>query len=257
MGQRKSKQVGDIYNSDKYGKFEILNIFKRNNRKRAEVKFLDTGYHTTIGLSEIKENVSIKDKFSPTVCGKGFIGDFEYIGLIKRDPIYKLWYAVLTRCYDEKFHIKQPTYKDCYMGNEWLGLVNFSNDLEHILGYNCIKDYPNIQFDLDKDILFNGNKEYSMDKCCFVPHAINMFIACHHRTNTSGYEGVSYNKNAHKYIAYISINDEYVYLGLYDKAENAHEEYKKAKMDRLLYYIDVKYKFLDKRIKQGLLKAIE
>jgi hypothetical protein len=45
------------------------------------------------------------------------------------------------------------------------------------------------------------------------------------KSNTSGFKGVSWNKNCGKWRSYISINGQQNHLGFYDTAEQAHEAY--------------------------------
>ena len=54
----------------------------------------------------------------------------------------------------------------CTVCEEWLNYSNFKVWYDQ----NRIKG---MALDLDKDILFKGNKVYSPETCCFVPHAIN------------------------------------------------------------------------------------
>ena len=49
--------------------------------------------------------------------------------------------------------------------------------------------------------------------------------------NTSGYRGVSWNKNAEKWHAYIKVKGRRIHLGLFSTAEEASEAYEKAKLD--------------------------
>lgn len=46
--------------------------------------------------------------------------------------------------------------------------------------------------------------------------------------NTSGYKGVSWNKEKGKWRSYISINKVQIHLGFYDSVDDAYNEYKKA-----------------------------
>ena len=50
-----------------------------------------------------------------------------------------------------------------------------------------------------------------------------------HVDNKSGYLGVSWNKNKKKWIAQITANKEFKYLGCFNSPEEASEEYLKAK----------------------------
>ena len=48
---------------------------------------------------------------------------------------YSLWHSMLCRCYDEKYHKKYPTYKNCYVCDRWLKLSNFLKDIEKLENY--------------------------------------------------------------------------------------------------------------------------
>ena len=43
-----------------------------------------------------------------------------------RCTYYKTWHSMLTRCYNDKHHKKQPRYKDCSVCTDWLLFSNFS-----------------------------------------------------------------------------------------------------------------------------------
>lgn len=73
---------------------------------------------------------------------------------------HRKWVDMLRRCYGNE----NPSYIDCTVCEEWLSFQNFADWY-----YN---NYVEGWF-LDKDILCKGNKVYSPDTCCFVPHLIN------------------------------------------------------------------------------------
>lgn len=80
----------------------------------------------------------------------------------------KAWENMKQRCYSEKYHKKYPTYKGCYVCDDWLNYDNFKKWFEENYNPETMKDFV-----LDKDILVEGNKTYSPDTCCFVPQEIN------------------------------------------------------------------------------------
>ena len=87
---------------------------------------------------------------------------------------YKIWYNMFLRCYDEKVQEKQPSYKRCFVDEQWHNFQNFAEWFDK--NYN-----PEIMegWHLDKDILVKGNKIYSPETCCFVPQEINtLIISC-------------------------------------------------------------------------------
>lgn len=102
------------------------------------------------------------------VCG---VGINDYIGKVKvngtMDVAYTRWNNMLKRCYSIKELTRHPTYIGCTVCCEWLSFSNFKKwfDENYIEG-----------FDLDKDILVEGNKIYSPETCRFVPHYLNSLM---------------------------------------------------------------------------------
>ena len=78
---------------------------------------------------------------------------------------YLHWYYMLSRCYSLKD--KVPTYKDCEVCEDWKCFSVFHKWFVD----NYIEGYQ-----LDKDILIKGNKEYGAATCCFVPQEINLLL---------------------------------------------------------------------------------
>ena len=74
-------------------------------------------------------------------------------------PYYSRWMNMLTRCYSDKFQEGNPTYKGCYVAEEWKTFSNFKE-------WMVTQEWEGLE--LDKDILFVGNREYGPEKCVFV-----------------------------------------------------------------------------------------
>ena len=88
-----------------------------------------------------------------------------------------------------------------------------------------------MSLDLDKDILFKGNKVYSPETCCFVPHAINTLFL-NGKKNRGGLPlGVHFDKNKGKYRAEMSFMGEQIKLGTFDAVDSAFARYKEYKED--------------------------
>ena len=91
--------------------------------------------------------------------------------------IYKLWHHILERCYSEREHKRNPTYKDCYVCDKWLKLSGFVEDVSKIPNYNKwvegFKEKRN-PYELDKDIKIENNKCYSLGTCLFVTRSENV-----------------------------------------------------------------------------------
>ena len=104
-------------------------------------------------------------------CGVG-INDADYVvSPVVGDkqiscPVYNTWAQMITRAYNVRYKEKNPTYKDVTVCEEWL---TFSNFREWFIS-NHVDDY-----ELDKDLLFVGNRVYSPKFCVFVPNWVNAF----------------------------------------------------------------------------------
>jgi hypothetical protein len=191
--QKKSINREGIESINKYGSRMIVDIY--NSPIDIWVLFPETGdrIHSTWQNFKLKVVRSVFDK---TLFGIGFIGSGEYKVTINGEYTnqYLTWRAMLQRCYDEKFHKKQPTYVECSVTEEWLNFQNFAAWYD--LNYYQIDGEI---MSLDKDILIKGNKLYSPDTCVFVPQSINSIfikgeglrgdlpIGVHHRKDNNKY----------------------------------------------------------------------
>jgi hypothetical protein len=153
---------GAIFNTKKNGDLEIVKYF---STRKVLIRFVKTGYEKVVSYHHIKTGM-VKDKLLPSVCGVGFIGDGNHKTSKnnKHTKAYSVWAAMIQRCYGKKFKIKTPSYSECYACEEWHNFQNFAEWFEE----NYIDG-----FDIDKDILIDGNKLYSPETCMFVSHGDN------------------------------------------------------------------------------------
>lgn len=107
-------------------------------------------------------------KYNSAYRGEGFTSCIKVDGKWKDSPARIKWDSLFKRVYDENFHIKQPTYKDCVVCEEWFDFQIFAKWFEE----TC----PNHSFELDKDVLLSGNKLYSPDTVLWLPQEINSFF---------------------------------------------------------------------------------
>ncbi len=162
-----------------------------------------------------------KRAMEPTMCGIGYRG---LEGIDCTAESYIKWHDMIHRCYNAKFHERQPQYKECTVCEEWLNYINFK------VWYEQHK-IPGMSLDLDKDILFKRNKVYSPETCCFVPHEINTLFLSKKAARGNYPIGVSYEKDKKKFRAYMSFMSEQIKLGTFDTAEAAFVKYKEHKED--------------------------
>ncbi len=157
----------------------------------------------------------------PTMCGIGYRGseDVDY-----KSESYIRWHDMIHRCYNEKFHERQPQYRGCTVCEEWLNYRNFK------VWYDQNK-IPGMSLDLDKDILFKGNKEYSPATVAFVPHEINTLFINGKKNRGDLPIGVHFDKSKGKYRAAMAFMGEQIKLGWFNTAEAAFARYKEYKED--------------------------
>lgn len=134
---------------------------------------------------------------------------------------YITWRNILSRCYNEKIWEKRPTYQDCSVCDEWKYFSNFKRwfDENYVEGYH-----------LDKDILVQGNREYSPSTCCFVPPHINVLFTLRKNCRGKYPLGVMYRKDCHGY-AVTMANLDFSKVGKYvfKTVEEARKKYEELK----------------------------
>ena len=147
-------------------------IIKQYDSTKFRIRFIETGYEKDTDMTLIGRG-TIKDKYSPSVSGVGYLGDFD--GIVNDMREYRIWRAMLERCYNEN-DIGYNSYggKGTYVCDRWLNFTNFLEDLPTIQGYDKYS-FDNWLIELDKDLLQIGvvNKVYSPQTCRFIPTYIN------------------------------------------------------------------------------------
>lgn len=84
------------------------------------------------------------------------------------NKVYQLWYNINARCHNEK-HPRYCNYggKGYFVCKRWRDLNNFIEDIDLIDGFD-LDMFLKGAITLDKDKKTFGNKEYSIEKCCFI-----------------------------------------------------------------------------------------
>ena len=132
-------------------------------------------------------------------------------------PFYATWSDMLRRCYSESLKSEFPTYRDASVCEEWLRLSTFTAWMES-------QDWEGMQ--LDKDLLFPGNKLYGPETCVFVSRQVNMFMIEQQSTKSKLPIGVRQYKDSNRFQARCSnLGKGSVHLGMFDSADLAHKAY--------------------------------
>ena len=159
---------------------------------------------------------------------------------------YSLWYDMMKRCYSSSFHQNKPTYKDCKVCEDWLKFSNFYNYCQEN------KQWLDLGYQLDKDLLIKNNKIYSPETCVFIPYELNMLLQSQHSKKSNLPVGVKLNGNG--FLARFSWKGKYVHLGTYPTKEEAEKIYLKAK-EEFIQNISKQYQGVISEITHEALKS--
>jgi hypothetical protein len=167
----------------------------------------------------------VKNVYDKSVYGTGYIGEGGYKTKInsKHTVQYSIWHGMLKRCYYEKDLMRNPTYRECSITEEWLNFQNFAKWYD--------ENYYEIdgsKMELDKDILVKGNKVYSPETCLFVPKNINMLFIKGNAKRGNLPIGVCLDKARNKYIASCNFGNIKL-LSRHSTPEEAFEVYREHK----------------------------
>ena len=161
------------------------------------------------------------------VCGVGFNDGSRPAKLAgKNIKEYTVWQSMLIRCYDEDYQVKYPTYKGCYVSDNFLNYSYFYDWCQEQVGFG------KQNWQLDKDILVKGNKLYSETTCVFVPREVNLFFTNSYLTKFGLPRGVSYVKSKGLFVSQCCVNGKQVCLGYFSKLDSAFHAYKSFKEAR-------------------------
>lgn len=181
--------------------------------------------------------------------GGSYIGEGNYHerdekGIVTKE--YKLWRAMLQRCYGNSYKERENTYEGCSVCEEWLNFQNFAKWVSE-----NYYEIPDTKVHLDKDVIVSDNKQYSPEYCCFLPMEINLIFSKNNSLNNSRFVGVDeiHNKRSVKYKARCRFSK-----GVHktsktcDTFEEAKEIYYDMKNDRI-HSVAEKYKeYLPKKV---------
>lgn len=107
------------------------------------------------------------------------VNDLDYVTLVKVDDlvvVYKCrfhtaWTSMLARCYSKSWLDKYPSYVGASVSEEFKLASSFVGWMKSQVS---VEGGEKLQ--LDKDILFPGNKLYSRETCAFVPQFVNLAL---------------------------------------------------------------------------------
>ena len=144
--------------------------------------------------------------------------------LVWECPYHRAWTKMLERCYSAKHQKKYPTYIGCTVSEEWKRFSNFRK-------WMVTQDWEGKQ--LDKDLLFEGNKVYRKETCVFVTGVVNNFTLDSGASRGEWLIGVCWNKGTRKFMSLCRnpFTKRQEYLGYFTCELEAHRVWVKRKLE--------------------------
>jgi len=241
--------IGEKYHSNNCGDLIIV------EKVKSEIylcKFIKTNSQVNANIANIIKG-EVNDPYAPIVCGVGYLGNIKpkYYNIE-----YTKWSKLLERIYGDNHKERFPNYIDVKLDDRWLCFENFITDFKTLLGYEDMISHKNIKFDLDKDIK-TQSKLYSKETCILVPHEINTIINFIQKTNTTGYPGVSWDKEKGIYQVGFAKMSKRIHLGYANNVFDGFIIFAKAKRAHLNNILHNKYSWLNPEIKQLIIDRLE
>lgn len=241
----RNSRIGETsYN--RYG--SKMTIIEYNGIYNTKIKF-DDGFSKTVRYEHFK-NGAVTNPYDISVYGFGCLG--ENAGIFSEpdsfSPPYNRWHSLVQRCYSKKQQKRQPTYIGCSVAPEWQNFQNFA-----IWFKENFYQIQGERMEIDKDILFKGNKVYGPDRCCFVPQKINGLFIKAEKTRGGSPIGVSYNKKCKKFCSQLNKGNGPVLLGKFNSTREAFIIYKIEK-EKYIKQVAEEYKdLIPEKVYQALI----
>lgn len=158
---------------------------------------------------------------------------------------YKIWLGIFTRCYSVGAYKLHPSYLDCGVSGDFVYFSKFNDWYISQIGYQQA-------FEVDKDLLEKGNREYHPDKCILLPKEINSFLRTRKKSRGNLPIGVTKNKFG-SYIAQLNDGLGKIHLGSFSTPEQAFQAYKHAKENHIKLLAEKYRDQIDPRAYEALL----
>jgi len=182
-------------------------------------------------------NGDIKNPYGIHLNGVSFTG-YGYCNSLDenlRRKVYSLWSCIVGRTLREGYVDKYNTYSDVTLCEQWHNFQVFCKWVNE-------NEYFHSKFQLDKDLLIRGNREYSPDACCFLPQELNVVINVNYNTGNGLPVGVNVKGDIY-YEAALSYKGSRKLLGQFNTIQEASDVYVEAKE---AYVKELAHKWKDK-----------
>lgn len=204
-----------------------MKIIKYKDAHNIVVEFQDEyKTHVHCEYKSFKKG-KVRNPYDKTVFDIGYMGQGKYKAIInkRRTKAHMVWENMLMRCYDPYYINEHTTYINCYVCKEWHNFQNFAKWYEE-----NYYEVPNERMELDKDLLFKGNKIYSPQTCIFVPQRINLLFTKANKKRGELPIGVTFSKKKNKFQSQCCIGQgKRLFLGYHTSPIEAFKSYKNFK----------------------------
>lgn len=148
-----------------------IKIIEFNSAISVKVEFQDEYKATAFATMQNIREGSVSNPYHKSLMGVAFYGEPEgtYDECRNLLPIWRSMYARAGPKRSKNFLKKRARYQECSIEASWNNFANFYAWAKEQKGHD-------LGFELDKDILYKGNKIYSAHTCCFVPAIINTVL---------------------------------------------------------------------------------
>lgn len=192
---------------------KVLEFYGRNKHKKKLYKC----YCTRCGNEKIMIGTEVKNGYSKSCGCLNKVSHSKKHGMTGT-LIYNKWKGMKQRCYNSNYD-----FYSAYGGRGIKVCDEWKDDFMQF--YKDMGDVPFEGAELDR---INNDDDYKPSNCRWVSHEENSNNRRKYY-NKTGYTGVTYKPHLNKYQAQLYKNKKFIYLGVYETAEEAHLAYKKAK----------------------------
>ena len=214
-------KVGDIFYSNSGSKLMVVEV---NKQADVLIAFQDNYRYLVRTTAKCVRAGILRNPYQPSVYGVGFMGAGRHksTGDHGKSKAYGIWTGMLKRCYGDDIVKSPKSYDGVTVCEDWHCYQNFAE------WYESHKFYGK-GYDIDKDLLVEGNKIYSPETCTLVPKDVNQIITDGGARIRGDMMGITFVGSKNKFCAKISIKGKSKNLGYYEDPVEARVVYLKSK----------------------------
>lgn len=238
-------KVGDAFKTNQGCTCTVISY---KNQTSVLIEFNDQYKHRATVRAKHLITGYVKNPYHPSVRGRGFMGTGKFSAYCdgKVTDEYKKWSSMFRRCYSEIDAKDRRHYSDCEVHEDWFNFQEFALWLTKNENYK-------LEYHLDKDLIFLGNRVYSSEACCLVPIEINNLLLDPKSKSRKLPLGVKVDGRSGRFIASMRMSSKNQHIGSFSDPQEAHQAYVSAKE---AYVKEVAHKWrgrIDERVYDALM----